>query len=286
MRPRHLLLTTLLLLSATTTLASERLTGIACRSVHLGYSAPEGVLFYNEIKVEESAPGTYFMVCGFGKGYFGIQQKADDRKVVLFSVWDPGKQNDPNIVPEDRKVQVLGQGEGVEVKRFGGEGTGGQSFYDFDWKVGETYRFVVAARLDGERTVFTGYFYLPEEDRWQQMATFSTLGDGKLLRGYYSFVEDFRRNRESTKHLRKASFGNAWVKTTDGKWQSLNEARFTADGNKAVNIDAGTVDNQFYLATGGDITNQGTELWQRMKLADEAFTQPETLPELGEAKPE
>ena len=54
--------------------ADERLKGIACRSVHLGYPAAAGVSFYNEVTVEKSADGTYFMVCGWSKGYFGIQE--------------------------------------------------------------------------------------------------------------------------------------------------------------------------------------------------------------------
>ncbi len=52
-------------------------TPVACRSVHLFYSAPEGLAFYNEVTVGQSAAGTYFMACGFDLGYFGIQQSAD-----------------------------------------------------------------------------------------------------------------------------------------------------------------------------------------------------------------
>lgn len=37
--------------------ADERLKGIACRSVHLAYTAPEGVAFYNEVAVDRSAEG-------------------------------------------------------------------------------------------------------------------------------------------------------------------------------------------------------------------------------------
>jgi hypothetical protein len=47
-------------LTATTVDADETLKGIACRSVHLAYSGPEATLFYNEVKVERSAEGTYF----------------------------------------------------------------------------------------------------------------------------------------------------------------------------------------------------------------------------------
>src|SRR5665213_1936249 len=83
----------LLLLVCSPAGADEKLAGIACRSVHLGYPAPEGAAFYNEVTVEKSAAGTYFMACGFDQGYFGIQELADGKKLVLFSVWDPGEQN-------------------------------------------------------------------------------------------------------------------------------------------------------------------------------------------------
>src|SRR5689334_12209619 len=80
--------------------ADEKLAGLACRSVHLQYKSPAGTAFYNEVTVDQSAPGTYFCVCGFNHGYFGIQQIDDKKKVGIFSVWDPGKQDNPNEVEE------------------------------------------------------------------------------------------------------------------------------------------------------------------------------------------
>ena len=99
----------------------------AARSVHLGFPAPDATLFYNEVTVEESVPNSYFMVCGFKHGYFGIQElSGPEDKVVLFSIWDPGDQNDPNSVPADRRVEVLHNDKDVRVGRFGNEGTGAQ----------------------------------------------------------------------------------------------------------------------------------------------------------------
>src|SRR5262249_31296271 len=66
----------------------------AARSVHLWWSAPEGSDFYNEARVEQSVPGSYFMACGWNTGYFGIQELGDGKKIVLFSVWDPTKGDD------------------------------------------------------------------------------------------------------------------------------------------------------------------------------------------------
>ena len=123
------------------------LEGIACRSVHLGYKAPKGTEFYNELTVEESAEGTYFMACGFRMGYFGIQEQSNGRKVVIFSVWDPGGQDDPNTVEDEKRVRVLHHDPDVKVKRFGGEGTGGQSFFEYKWEVGERYRFKVKSEF-------------------------------------------------------------------------------------------------------------------------------------------
>lgn len=249
---------TLLVLSPLA-LADKSVEGIACRSVHLQYPGPEGVAFYNEVTVDQSAEGTYFMACGFDRGYFGIQELGDGKKVVLFSVWDPGSQNDPKSVAADRQVKVLGQGEGVRVKRFGGEGTGAQSFLDCDWKVGQPYGCFIKATPEGDRTAYAAYFHAPDWKEWKHMATFSTL-NGKPMHGYYSFIEDFRRNRISAMKVRRARFGNGWVKKPDGQWVALTRARFTADSNPATNIDAGAEGAWFFLATGGDTTNAHVKL--------------------------
>jgi hypothetical protein len=245
--------------------SDERLKGIACRSVHLQYRGPEGLTFANEVAVERSAPGTYFCVCGFNQGYYGLQELANGKKLLIFSVWDPGRQDDPKGVPEERRVKLLHQGKGVRVGRFGNEGTGGQSFLDYDWKDGITYQFAVRAKAAGERTEYAAYFGGPVGAPWQHLVTFSTITGGKPLGGYYAFVEDFRRNRVSATLTRRARFGRGWVQGTDGTWTELTRARFTADSNPVVNIDAGVAGTDFFLATGGEITNAGTPLGQGME---------------------
>jgi hypothetical protein len=246
--------------------ADEKLKDRACRSVHLAYAAAEATAFYNEVTVADSAPGTYFCVCGFSKGYFGIQELANGKKLAIFSVWDPGQQNDPKKVADDRRVKLLHQGQDVRVGRFGGEGTGGQSFFDFDWQLGEAYRFLVTAQPDGaERTAYAGHFYLPREKRWHHLVTFSTLSGGTLLKGDYAFVEDFRRNGVSATQVRKAYYGNGWIKAKDGRWTALAKATFTADSNPATNIDAGPDGKRFFLATGGAIDNVTSKLRAAMQ---------------------
>jgi hypothetical protein len=227
----------------------------AARSVHLSYPAPEGVMFYNELVVQKSVNGSYFMACGWNTGYFGIQQlDQESDKVVLFSVWDPTKGDDPGTTrPEDR-VEVLAQADDVRVKRFGGEGTGAQCFLKFNWRVGETNRFLISAQIENQKTSYTAWF--GSNSSWKKLATFRTRTGGKPLSGYYSFIEDFRRDGASPRDLRRALFGHGWVKTVQGDWTPLVKARFTAsnaDWESKENIDAGVDGSVFYLATGGDI---------------------------------
>ena len=274
----------LLLLGVPVARADEKLKGIACRSVHLGYTAEAGTAFYTEATVRTSAPGTYFCACGFNSGYFGIQELADGKKLVIFSVWDPTAGDDPKSVPEEKRVKTLHKGDAVRIGRFGGEGTGGQSFFDFDWKFGDTYRFLVSATPDGpDRTAFSGYFYLPEKKEWKHLVTFSTIAKQKRLGGYYSFVEDFRRNKVSATLARRADFGNGWVCNAEEEWKPIIEARFTGDSNPVLNIDAGLTKekDRFFLVTGGDTENTSAKLKEKIALPLEAKpVQPKDFPEL------
>ncbi len=286
-RPRKFALFTLVGVAATlaVAIADEKLAGIACRSVHLVFPAPEGTAFYNEVTVEKSSEGTYFCVCGFDQGYFGIQEQRPGKKVVIFSVWDPGKQDDPNSVDPAKRVKLVTKDEAVRVGRFGNEGTGGQSFLDLDWKPGETYRFLVMAKPDGDRTSFTASIAPPGATAWRPLATFSTLAKGKLLGGYYSFIEDFRRNKVSATIERRATFGGGYVRDKEGRWLPLAKAKFTADRNPALTIDAGVEGDRFALATGGMVENKHTKLGNSMELPPspdrkEMTERPAQIPEL------
>ncbi len=129
------------------------------------------------------------------------------------------------------------------------------------------------------KTAYAAYFYLPEKSEWKHLVTFRTRSDGDLLKGLYSFVEDFRRDGKSAQEIRRAKFGNGWVQDAGGAWHALTKARFTASGatwEAKDSIDAGLVDDRFYLQTGGD-TKTTTPL--KTTLEQIATTkQPEDLP--------
>ena len=227
-------------------------------SVHLRWQAPEATAFYNEMTVRTSVPGSYFMACGFSRGYFGIQQlPGTEGQVAIFSVWDPGSQHameaDPDAVPTERRVRVHESGAGVRVDRFGNEGTGVRTLMDFPWKVDEVVRFFVRASAAQSGTVYSAYIQRQGMDDWLHMATLETQAGGALLRSPYSFVEDFRRDGTSRKEARRADYGNGWVEALQGRWLPLVEAVFTRDDTPSPAISGGvTADKSFYLATGGD----------------------------------
>ena len=113
------------------------------------------------------------------------------------------------------------------------------------------------------------------------MATFSTLANGHLLRGYYSFVEDFLRNSESATIVHGANFGNGWIKTktkNGWEWLPLTRARFTADKTPTGNIDSGLIGDRIYLQTGGDTKNANTKLRDTTSLTAAERKPPRDLP--------
>jgi hypothetical protein len=197
---------------------------------------------------------SYYEACGFSRGYFGIQVNSPTERRIIFSVWDSGNEAaDRNKVEAENRVQLLAKGKDVVAESFGNEGTGGHSHLVYPWKTGDTYRFLVSAQPDGATTIYTAWFYFPENQAWGMIARFRAPKDGKYLRGLYSFNEDF--SGANGQEQRLAEFGNQWIKTTDGRWMELTKARFThtARGIYKDRIDraAGTVGDRFYLTNGG-----------------------------------
>ncbi len=270
----------------------------AARSVHLWWKGPPATAVYREVVVEKSVPGSYFMVCGFTGGYFGIQEYADGAKVALFSVWDTAKGDDAKTIPEDQRVGVLGSGKDVTVKRFGGEGTGAQSIMPFDWKPGQPVQcFVRAWATENQTTTFAAYIRDPSakvgEGKWLHMATFRRRDPTGTIGGHYSFIEDFRRDTRSAQEVRRARFGQAWFKAADGTWSRAQSVRFTASGAEweaKETIDAGIAagGRDFYLQTGGD-TKMSRELKSDIAAPGIAMVPtalPSAVPHTFEAKDE
>lgn len=236
-------------------------------SVHLGYDISEAggnvEWFYNEITVPQGSDpvGSYFMADGFGEGYFGMQVNSAKERRVLFSVWSPFKTDDPKSIPADQKIRLLKRGSDVHAGEFGNEGSGGQSYLRYNWRAGNTYRFLLHALPgDSDRTTYTAYFFAPELNQWQLIASFSRPHTQAWLTHLHSFLENFEP--ETGYITRKALYHNQWIKTSNGDWKPLHKARFTGDATaqKAyrTDYDGGAEGNAFFLHNCGFFSNNAT----------------------------
>ena len=241
-------------------------------SVHLAY--PIGGItnvdaFYCEVTGIETPIWTYFEACGWHRGYFGMQVNSPTERRIIFSVWDSGNEKaDRNKVGQQDRVTLIAKGDGVFAGDFGNEGTGGHSHLIFDWKTGQKQRFLVTAKpADATHTVYSGYWFQPEQKKWMLISSWKAPQDGAYLHGLYSFSENFGG---SNGHLRrKALYGNQWIRTADGQWSEITTASFSHDATgKTDRFDRfmGVEDGQFFLSNGGFIPGF-TEYGQRFNRA-------------------
>ena len=239
-------------------------------SVHLGYTLPKENVewFYNEIVVPEEGdiPSSYYMACGFGQGYFGMQNNAPHKRRVLFSVWSPFETDNPADIPDSLRVQLVKKGENVKVNDFGNEGSGGQSYMHYDWKAGERCRFLMGVHPDGgNSTVYTAYFYDNHQNKWVLVASWRRPKTTTWYTNAHSFLENF--NPVMGYINRKACYTNQWARTVDGKWIPVTQARFTCDATghhrQRLDYNGGVEGENFFLTMGGffnDYMKSGTRL--------------------------
>ena len=226
-------------------------------SVHLNYRVPEGTnvaAFYSEVTALEDPTSTFYMACGWHRGYFGMQVNGPTERRIIFSVWDSGNEGkDRNKVASEDRVQLVSKGDGVYSGDFGNEGTGGHSHLKYYWKTGQPQRFLVTAQpTNGTYTVFSGYFFHPDSKAWMLISSWKAPKEGGWLRRLHGFSENFWG---SNGHLaRKALFGSQWIRTDAGRWIEWTSATFSHDPTgKSNRLDRfmGVENGQFFLSHGG-----------------------------------
>lgn len=236
-------------------------------SCHLNYEIPTNKdvsYYYNEVFVPEGEDvlASYFMANGFGEGYFGMQVNSPTERRVLFSVWSPFHTDDPKSIPDDEKIVLLKKGEGVQTGEFGNEGSGGQSFFRYNWKAGQRYKFLLKGVPDGKgNTDYTAWFFIPEDNNWKLIASFKRPKTNTYLRRFHSFLENFSPTQGYLS--RKVEFANQWV--YDGQWKAVTGAKLSVDAtyNAKQREDAtgGSTKEGYFLKMGGffnEIEKPGT----------------------------
>jgi hypothetical protein len=226
-------------------------------SVHLMYPVPSDLhiaAFYCEVTAVEDPTATFYMACGWHRGYFGMQVNSPTERRIIFSVWDSGDEAvSRDKVADENRVKLMGKGEGVYSGDFGNEGTGGHSHLKYPWKTGVPQRFLVTAEpTNGTHTTFSGHYFHPDRRAWFLISSWKAPKEGGWLRRPHSFSENFWG---SNGHLvRKARYGQQWIRTDQGTWIELTEASFSHDPTgKADRFDRfmGVEAGQFFLSHGG-----------------------------------
>lgn len=228
-------------------------------SVHLSYPFDDSIKaqwFYNEVTIPEGQDviGSYFMSIGFGEGYFGIQVNSETERRVLFSVWSPYHTDDPKSIPQNMRITMLRKGQNVQTGEFGNEGSGGQSYLRYNWKAGNTYKFILKGDPDNNNnTVYTAWFFAPEQNKWMLIASFRRPQTNTYLKRFHSFLENFIPDQGDIE--RKVLFGNQWIGGADGNWMELTKSIFTYDNTAAkgyrMDFEGGVLNERFYLKNCG-----------------------------------
>ncbi|MEZ4796769.1 MAG: DUF3472 domain-containing protein [Flavobacteriaceae bacterium] len=240
-------------------------------STHLVFETPTDDIewMYSEIEIDENQDviGSYFMANGFGEGYFGIQVNSETERRILFSIWSPFKTDDPNSIPEDQKIKLLKKGEGVTTGEFGNEGSGGQSYKVFNWKAQKRYGFLTKVKPNKDNTTdYTSYFFDPEANKWDLIASFRRPQTNTFVSRPYSFLENFIPNTGVVS--RRGGFYNQWMRDSKGKWYEITKAKFSADATarKDARLDysGGSANHGFYLKNCG-FTNDFTIIGKPLK---------------------
>jgi hypothetical protein len=230
--------------------------------------------FYNEVTVPKGSDfvGSYFATSGCSEAYFGMQVNSDVERRILFSVWSPFSTDNPQTIPESKRVKLLKKGEGVTIGEFGGEGSGGQSYWKYNWKTGTTYKFLLhAIPQPNNFTKYSAYFFAPEVNEWKLIASFIRPETNTYLKGLYSFLENFIPEQGNL--TREVEFNNQWVCDESGNWTEINTAEFQSQdigqvGNTGDRMDfSGGVKNQaFFLKHCG--------FFDRFTKSETTFTRP------------
>ena len=117
-----------------------------------------------------------------------------------------------------------------------------------------TYKFLLHGLPTGDSTTtYTAYFFTPELNQWQLIASFKRPKTHTYLARLHSFLENFIPQMGDKE--RKVLFNNQWICDTQGNWTELNTASFTTDNTGRVNYRkdyaGGIIDGEFYLRNCG-----------------------------------
>ncbi len=100
-----------------------------------------------------------------------------------------------------------------------------QAILQYRWKTGEPQQFCVTCKPEPDKkaTIYSGFFKI--NDEWISVAAFRAPNDGEYMKGLYSFLENFGRNKLEE---RQCLYGNQMIKFQgDAHWTKKSDVRCT-----------------------------------------------------------
>ncbi len=232
-----------------TILMSPSLHIMSWRSTHPQF--PSGQAFdwaYEEVMIpggDSIVNAVYVMSLGVLAGYMGIQVgEGGAHRTVLFSQWDSGDTDtDPNL-PDHLRSTAIDTGDGVVAQRFGGEGTGVQSFRNNGafWDFGKYVQFITHCRnelatyeveengkvvtKEQRNMLVSAWWNAQDEKGWQYISTLRVANRSSFIDSWYSFVECFVTSNGQERRIGYFRNGYAKQRTGSKKWFHMNKADF------------------------------------------------------------
>jgi FKBP-type peptidyl-prolyl cis-trans isomerase FkpA len=106
---------------------------------------------------------------------------------------------------------IVATGIGVDTEK-------GELEWEFNWKLNITYKLLIASAADsaGNFILYSGYIFLPEENKWKLIGTCRITGQWNSLRAPANiFSNDVKSNIQH-------SISNVWAQRSAGSWRKLD----------------------------------------------------------------
>lgn len=92
----------------------------------------------------------------------------------------------------------------------------GDMGWTYDWKFNETYKLLISMAGDsaGNYSLYSGYVFLPNENKWKFIGTHK-------ISGFWNGLKDLKTYCQSRKVKLTANFEQVWIQRSNGTWKNL-----------------------------------------------------------------
>jgi hypothetical protein len=164
------------------------------------YALPDSVkagAFISEVRVT-AVTGKKEVRAGIQTSTVGLYLEAEkNEREVVFSF--------------PSSARVIATGIGVEAER-------DEIEWEYQWKTGTDYKLLIASAADsaGNFVIYSGYIWLPENNKWKLVGSCRIDGQWASLNAAATMYS------VNKKAVISAAFTNAWVQRNNGSWKRMD----------------------------------------------------------------